>query len=142
MPAPDPIKVEGLREFRKRLRKMNPEVAKGMRLASNAAAQIIVDKAKPKVPIGPGKGGHAVSSIKVASTARAARISAGGKKFPYYAWLDFGGGVGPLKRSRRPFLKSGRYIWAAFEEERDRVEKEMADQLTALAQRAGMEVND
>lgn len=139
MAAPDPIKIEGLREFMLGLRKIDGALPKGLKEASNKAALIVVNEAKPRVPVGPGKGGHASKSIKVASTAKAARISAGGKKFPYYAWLDFGGRVGPNKSVRRPFIKAGRYIWAAFDDKRADVERTLAEELEALARRAGMD---
>lgn len=139
--APETIRVEGLREFRRNLKRANRDAPKGIRVASNKAAQIIVDEAKPRVPIGPGKGGHAASSIKAASTASAARVSAGGKRFPYYAWLDFGGRVGRNRSVKRPFLKSGRYIWAAYEDKREEIEAVLAEELKAVARGAGMEVS-
>ncbi len=141
MAQPEPIKIEGLRELRKRLRKATGYAPIGLKVAGNKAAQIVVDEAKPRVPIGPGKGGHARDSIKAASTQGAARVSAGGKKFPYYPWLDFGGTVGPGKRSRRPFLKEGRYIWAAFADKRDEIEQVLADEMANVASEAGFEVS-
>lgn len=133
MPLIEPIKVEGLREFNRGLRALNADAPKGLRLAGNEAARIVVAAAKPRVPIGPGKGGHAASSLKAASTRTAARVSAGGKKYPYYPWLDFGGRVGPAKSVRRPFLKQGRYIWAAFDDHRAEVEQTLRDQLAKVA---------
>ena len=140
MTGPEPIKIEGLREFRRNLRNLDSNLPKGLRLAGNAAAKIVVDTAKPRVPVGPGQGGHASSSIKVASTATAARVSAGGKRYPYFPWLDFGGRVGPKKKSLRPFLKKGRYIWSAYDDERDQIEQTLLTELTDIARSAGMEV--
>ncbi|MEU7817058.1 hypothetical protein [Pseudonocardia sp. NPDC049154] len=139
--APNPIRVEGLREFNRNLRRMDKDLPKGLRLAGNEAAKIVVDEAKPRVPIGPGRGGHAASSIKAASTRTAARVSAGGKRFPYYPWLDFGGRVGPNKSVRRPFLKKGRYIWAAFDDRRDDVEQVLNTELVNVARSAGIGVD-
>lgn len=137
--APEPIKVEGLREFRRALKRATGEAPKGLRLAGNVAAKIVVDAAKPRVPTGPGKGGHASSSIKAASTQTAVRVSAGGKRYPYMPWLDFGGSVGPRKRSHRPFLKKGRYIWWAFDAHTDDVQQALIAELGGLARDAGMD---
>jgi hypothetical protein len=136
VPLIKPIKVEGLREFNRGLRALNADAPKGLRLAGNEAARIVVAAAKPRVPIGPGKGGHAAASLKAASTRTAARVSAGGKKYPYYPWLDFGGRVGPNKSVRRPFLKQGRYIWAAFDDHRAEVERTLREELAKVADSA------
>jgi hypothetical protein len=137
----EPIRIEGLREFSRGLRRIGSDHAKGLRLAGNKAAQIVVDTAKPRVPIGPGKGGHAASSVKAASTRTAARVSGGGKKFPYYPWLDFGGRVGPNNSIHRPFLKQGRYIWKSYADRRDRVEEVLREELVRVARGAGFELD-
>lgn len=135
-----PIRVEGLREFSRALKKVDNEAPKQLRLAGNRAAQIVVNEAKPRVPIGPGIKGHAVSSIKASSTRTAARVSGGGKRFPYYPWLDFGGRVGPKRSVKRPFLKQGRYIWAAFADKRDEIEETLEDAIIDVARNVGLEV--
>lgn len=135
-----PIRVEGLREFSRALKRVDNEAPKQLRLAGNRAAQIVVDEAKPRVPIGPGVKGHAVSSIKASSTRTAARVSGGGKRFPYYPWLDFGGRVGPKRSVKRPFLKEGRYIWAAFADKRDEIEDVLQDAIVDVARNVGLEV--
>lgn len=134
------IRVSGLKEFNRVLRRIDSDAPKGLRLAGNSAAQIVVDEAKPRVPLGPGRGGHARSSIRAASTRTAARVREGGKKFPYMPWLDFGGSVGRRDSVKRPFIKSGRYIWAAFADERDRVEGVLRDELADVARGAGTKV--
>lgn len=136
----DLITIAGLREFNRSLRRVDSELPKGLKAAGNAAAQIVVGAARPLVPLGPARGGHARDSIKVASTRTAARVSAGGKRWPYYAWLDFGGRVGPGKSVQRPFLKSGRYIWKAFDDHREEIQGVLQRELADLARRAGLDV--
>lgn len=133
------IRVTGLRELNKSLRSLSADAPKSLRLAGNDAADLIVKTARPKVPTGPGKGGHAASSIKAASTRTAARVKAGGTKYPYFPWLDFGGRVGRRKRTVRPFLKSGRYVWKAYGEQRDKVAQNLADGLERVIVDAGLE---
>lgn len=133
------IRIRGLREFRSNLRRLDRNAPKGLRLAGNKAASLVVEEARPRVPIGPGKGGHAKSSLRAASTQSAARVRGGGKRFPYYPWLDFGGRVGPKKSIKRPFHKDGRYIWRAFADNRARVQHELRDALVAVARSSGVE---
>lgn len=139
--AIDPIKIDGLAEFTRNLKKLDKDLPKAVRLAANEAADLIVTQARPRVPSGPGRGGHAKSSVKAKSTRTAARVSGGGKKFPYYAWLDFGGRVGRNRSVRRPFLKEGRYIWKAFADNRGKVEETLAEALVEVARSAGVEVD-
>jgi hypothetical protein len=132
------IEVRGLREFRTKLRALDRKLPRGLRVAGNQAADIVVRHAKPKVPIGPGNKGHAMSSIRASSTQSAARVSGGGKRFPYYPWLDFGGRVGRNRSVHRPFIQKGRYIWAAFADNRVQVRDELDDALRHVAREAGL----
>lgn len=131
------IRITGLREFNRTLRRIDKDAPKGLRLAGNKAADIVVTAAQPRVPLGPGRGGHAKSSIKAASTRTAARVREGGKRFPYMPWLDFGGRVGRNRSVYRPFIKRGRYVWAAFDDNRDRVEGVLRGELADIARKSG-----
>lgn len=137
----DPIRIEGLKEFQQALKTVSADLPKGLRIAANSAAELIVKEAQPKVPTGPEKGGHAASSIKAASTRTAARVQGGGKKYPYYPWLDFGGGVGPHKRNVRPFLRRGRYIWKSYAENQEKVQDQLSSALIQVANDAGLGVS-
>ena len=137
------VKIRGLKEFRRGLKQMDASLPKGIRKAGNKAAEIVVTTAKPRVPIGPGRGGHAVSSIKKASTQTSVRVSEGSARFPYMPWLDFGGTINKhtATPTKRPFMKTGRYIWAAFAENRQQVIDTYQDELAALAREAGVDVS-
>jgi hypothetical protein len=134
----DAIKVQGLKEFSRSLKRLDSNLPKALRLAGNDAAQLVVQDARPLVPIGPGKGGHAASSVKAASTRTAARVQGGGKKYPYYPWLDFGGGVGPGKKSKRPYYKTGRFIWKSYADNQERVASKLVDALQRIIVDAGL----
>jgi len=118
----DPIRITGLADFSRRLRKMDADLPKALRIALNDAAGIVVDEAKPTIPR---RTGRARASVKTSSTRTLARVTAGGRKAPYYPWLDFGGRVGPNASVRRPFLKDGRYLYKGYFVKR----KEFADRL-------------
>lgn len=135
------IKVTGLREFRRSLKTLDASLPKGVRTAGNKAAEIVVAAAKPRVPVGPGRGGHASSSIRKASTQSAVRVAEGGARFPYMPWLDFGGTINKHTGTptTRPFIRKGRYIWAAFADHHERVLDTYQDELKNLARSAGLD---
>lgn len=132
------IRIAGLREFRRDLRKLDKSLPKGLRTAGNTAADLIVAKAKPRIPTGPAKGGHAKTSLRAASTNSAARVAFGGKRFPYAPWLDFGGRVGRRHQTQRPFLKEGRYVWKTYGENKREITRVLRDELSDLARAAGL----
>lgn len=134
-----PIRIEGLAEFQRRLRAMDRDLPKALRLAQNEAGQLVVDVAKPRVPQ---RSGAAAASIRVASTRTETRVRGGGAKVPYYAWLDFGGSVGRGKATKRAFYKSGRYLWAAFAElnQEGRIQAVLSMALGRIADEAGIEM--
>jgi hypothetical protein len=130
------IQIEGLRELAGALRRLGTGAHKAMRLAGNEAADIVVQDARGRVPT---KTGAARASIKTRSTQSAVRISSGGKRAPYFPWLDYGGRVGPNKSVKRPFIADGRYIYPAFGANRRRVEDTYRAAILRIAADAGLE---
>lgn len=137
MAAVDPIKIEGLAEFNRDLRKLDKELPKALRLAHNEAAQLIVDYAKPRVPR---KTGRAAGTIKAKSTRTESRVQGGSKRVSYYPWLDFGGRVGPKRSVHRPFIKQGRYLYPALGANYDKFTALLEAKLIDVARSAGVEV--
>lgn len=133
----EPIKITGLREFNRNLRKINAELPKGLRDAHNEAAQLVVDWAVPKIPK---RSGRAARSVRVASTRTESRIRGGGRRVPYYPWLDFGGKVGVNKSVSRPFHSDGRYIYPGLAAERDRIYEVLVRRLVGIVEGAGIGV--
>jgi hypothetical protein len=131
------IKIEGLREFRAGLKRMDKDLPKGIRLALNSVVDIVVDDARPRIPRVTGK---AANSLKSQSTQSAARIKAGGSRAPYFPWLDFGGKTGPGRSVERPFYKKGRYVWLSFADKRTEVTKALEGALSDVARGAGLDV--
>jgi hypothetical protein len=131
----NPIKIEGLAEFNRSLRKLDSNLPKALRLANNDAAGIVSGAAKPKVRR---RSGRAQSSVKTRSTRTEARVSGGSKRVPYYAWLDFGGRVGRKNSVKRPFITSGRYLYPAYAKNRGRVLDRLVDRLREVCREAGI----
>jgi hypothetical protein len=142
MPANSPlgsrIEIKGLKEFQRSLRRMDSDLPKQLRLALNQASQLVVDKARPDIPR---RSGAAAASLKVRSSQREARVAAGGRKAPYYPWLDFGGKVGRNNSVERPFYKEGRYIYPSLRHNRSQIQDVLKSALRDLAHDAGLAVD-
>jgi hypothetical protein len=132
------IKVTGLAEFNRNLKRLDAEVPKALRVALSGAAEIVLDYARPRVAR---RSGRAAGSLRAASTRNAVRVKAGGRRAPYYPWLDFGGRVGRRKSVKRAFLKEGRYIFPALDAKRGQFEAALAGALLGAADSAGLEVS-
>lgn len=117
---------------------MDRGLPKGVRVALNDVANILVDAARPKIPQ---QTGAAAASLKAQSTQSAARVSMGGSKAPYMPWLDFGGRVGRKKSVLRPFYGDGRYVYPTLAEQRSNIEAAMIKALSQLAETNGIEVD-
>lgn len=138
MPGKARVEVEGLKQFTKSLRAMDRELPKGVRIALNQCSDFLIDKARPLIPR---RTGAAQASLKARSSQTAVRIAAGGRKAPYYPWLDYGGKVGRDDSVVRPFFKEGRYLYPTLRKNRDQFTKIMQKALVGVAESAGLDVN-
>lgn len=131
------IGIGGIRDFQRQLRQMDTDLPKQMRVTLNGSAEIVVRHARPKIPT---RSGAAAASLKVRSSQREARVAAGGRRAPYYPWLDFGGRVGPNDSVARPFYTEGRYVYPTVRERQTEIQETMAAGLAELAAGAGLAV--
>lgn len=134
------IEIQGLNEFRKKLRAMDKELPKALRLAFNAAADLVVQGAKPKVPT---RSGKAKGSIRARSTQTSAKVMGGGKRVPYYPWLDFGGRVGYGGKIKRKFTKDGRYIYPVYKKASNsgKIQELLVEGLIQVGKEAGLDIS-
>jgi hypothetical protein len=133
----DAVRVTGLREFNRAIKRLDATAPKALRLALNDVADVVVRHARPLVPR---RTGRAAASLRARSTRSKVRVAAGGKRAPYYPWLDFGGRVGRRKATKRAFLKEGRYLYRSYFENQDEFVDVLADRLRGTADRAGLRV--
>lgn len=109
------IAVGGLAEFGRRLDTAEQASARQMDLLVDRTAHLARDEARRRVPRGPS--GAARASLRVVEGVGTAQLVGGGRRAPYYGWLDFGGFAGrsrPGRRgARRPYRRGGRYIFPA-----------------------------
>jgi hypothetical protein len=136
----EPIKIEGLDEFRRNLKRIDSALPKGIRLAGNEAAGIVVDWARPRIPLG--KTGRTRRSLRATSTQSASKVTGGGARVPWYGWLDFGGRVGRKRSVVRPFLPNGRYIYRGYQLHKDDIRQAYEDALVRLVEESGVSVDE
>ncbi len=133
------VKITGLKEFQEAVRKLGYEAAKDIAEAVGAeASSLVVTRVKPKIPLGPGLGGHARNSVKAVKKGILYEVQAGGPNFPYYPWLDFGGRVGKKQSVRRRFIKEGRYVWSTMNDLQPEIQEIMVKYLTDTLREAGL----
>lgn len=132
------IGIDGLAEFNRGLRGLDKEAPKQLRIALNGAAELLAGHVRPKVPA---ITGAARASIKARSTRTSARLSVGGRKAPYFPWLDFGGRTGVNRSVERAFYTDGRYVFVTLKEIRPQIEQALKDGLTQVARDAGLAVD-
>lgn len=133
------VKVEGLAEFSRGLRQLDTEAPKQLRIALNGSAQLLIDRAVPKVP---SVSGAARRSFKAKSTRTSARVAIGGKLAPYMPWLDFGGqGRITGRPAAREFIKEGRYTFVALREIGPDITADLNTRIRAVATNAGLDVD-
>lgn len=135
----EPITIVGLKEFSRNLRKIDNDLPKVLRVALNQGSDLVIGKARPDIPT---LSGRAARSLRKSSTRTAVRVTGGGKRAAYYPWLDFGGRVGKRRSVARPFLKDGRYLYAAYYELRNSgaLQEVLTDALLDVVRQAGVEV--
>jgi len=134
----DAIAITGLNQFVRNLKSLDREVPKALRVAFNAAADVVVQDARAGVP---SRSGKARGSVQARSTQTASRVVGGGNRAPYYPWLDFGGKVGRKRSVNRPFIKYGRYIYNSWFDNQPRYVKLLEAALLDAAMSAGVEVD-
>lgn len=116
------VQVEGLREFRSAIRKVDSDLPKDMRRAMrHDVADPVARRVRSRVPVGPGRGGHWRDIIRGGATQRNAYVQWGRAKVPYAGWVEFGGQLpskasGRPARVRRPTVKDGRFVYPTVRE--------------------------
>ncbi len=137
------VRVEGLREVDRTLRKMDSEMAAGLRSESKDIAEVVARDARTRVPVVSGK---AQGSIKAGAQGKGAYVQGGKKAVPYYGWLDFGSrnpisgrprSVGPWARSGKGPHR-GRFIYAALTANRGEVERRTKRTVKVAKKKAGL----
>jgi hypothetical protein len=137
------IKVVGLRELRRDLKKIDPQLQKQLSNVTKKAAARVVEDTKSRVPV---VDGTARKSIRATSSGARAFIVGGKKSVPYFGWLDFGSRTprSGLRRTTGPWHlsgkgpKGGRYIYPAIAKNLTSFQKDLAKAIKEVKRKAGL----
>lgn len=140
----EPIKIEGLIQFQTALKAIETGAQKELKDVLNKGAKIVADDAQRRANR---DSSRAANSIKAASQQRAAIVKGGGtNRAVMYGFLDFGGSVGRghqrgpnMGAIKRPFKVKGRYIYPAFDANRDEIHDVLNDGFIDLMSKHGLE---
>lgn len=133
------VTVQGLNQFTRSLRKLDADAPKELKVELQGIADLLITRTKRDIPK---RTGNAANSLKARSTQRAVRVGVGGRKAPYYPWLDFGGRTGINESVVRPFYTEGRYLYPNLRKLRPVIEYRLQESLRRVATNAGMEVSN
>lgn len=128
---PEQVRVEGLRELQRDLRRVDTGLPRELRQAGLAAAEVVAQQARVLVPV---RSGRLQRTIKARAQQRGASVKAGtAKTVPYAGVTEFGGAVpagsGTAHHTPRPFM------YPALEQSRDRAIDRYTDAVRALISR-------
>ena len=134
------VEIRGLREFRAQLRRLGASTPETVRRSSRRAAGMVIDHAKPRIPIGPARNGHVRDTLRAVASGGGVYVRAGDESHRYYGFIDFGGRVGIRRSVHREYIKGGRYIYPAYSAVFPRIEQVLDDELRDAVRGAGLEV--
>jgi hypothetical protein len=133
----DTVRLTGLDELRKELKKLDGEWIGELKAANyEIAADIVVPTAKSKAS-GTRAGSAVVSSIRAARAAKSATVSLGGARVPWAAGWEFGA----LKYKQFPRWKgngdgAGYFLWPTIRERRSEIIERYMTLLEKITSRA------
>lgn len=130
------VQVTGLADLQKALRQVDKDLPKELAGGLAEVSQIVVDEARPHIPV---RSGKAAGSMKIRKQQRGASIALGGNAAPYMPWLEFGGTVGKSNSIKRPFVHAGRYTYPALRRKDAEVKAKLDEVLERMAKAAGFE---
>lgn len=133
------IHVEGLKELRRALGQIDPQLQKNLRGRLKSIGDKVAERARQMMPK---RSGRAASSVKSGVSGNTAYVQTGKKTVPYAAWLDFGGTLRPSGGRRgtqhRQVIPGGRYLYPAIEQMRSQTEREALEAFEETARELGL----
>ena len=115
------VKVEGAKELRKAFKQAgDKDLLNALKTANKSAAELVVEKALPSVPV---KTGRLKASVRSTATQRQGAVRAGKAGVPYAAAVHWGRKVGnvgspPGNRKARNPIQARPFLWNAAQRSR------------------------
>jgi hypothetical protein len=129
------IQVNGLAAFQRELRRI--DLAKDLRLANLAAAELVAGKARSRAAGLGGVAAKTAPSIKAAAEQRRAKVTLGGPRFPFAMGAEFGGQGRPTTQQFQPHRgRTGYALYPTIRDTREEFIEVMARSLDELMRRA------
>jgi hypothetical protein len=134
------VRVQGLAELRRELRRISTELAGELRRFNLRAAQLVRDEYRHRAPHGPHQGGGNV--VPVAQSARAtasqarAQVVIGGPRSPHAPPLEFGGTLRRHHSAARTTVHAQPALYPAIAATSDELVDVAAEEIDRLTRRA------
>jgi phage gpG-like protein len=130
VPTPDAaVRVDGLAQLRRDLRKMQPDTLKEVRGVLKHSAEIVAATARARAPR---RTGRLAASIRATTAGNRAVVRS---PLPYAAVHEFGGTIRPRGAPIR--IRRSEMVTGALERNRDRIANALLDGLDDVARRHG-----
>jgi len=116
---PDPIRVEGLKEFNRELRKIDRDFPKQVRLVNLRIATQVANEARAGAQSLGGVAAKAAPSIKALAQQARAQVKLGSDRYPYALGAEFGsaGKYPQFKAWRGSGQSAGYFLYPAIRHE-------------------------
>ena len=108
----DVVRVEGLADLQRELRKLDSKLPRELRQANLKAAELVATAARSKASSLGGVAAKTAPSIKAAAEQRRSKVTIGGPKYPFAMGAEFGGQGRPTTMQFKPW--SGRDSGAGY----------------------------
>lgn len=119
------VHIEGAREMRRAFKEMGPDATKALKDLQKRVADIVVQAALPKVPVG--RTGKLKGSVRALGAQSSARAKAGTKRVNYAAVIHWG----------RSGVQGVPYLFDAAEAKRDEASKVFLEGIEEIVKEHG-----
>lgn len=108
------IRVEGLAELQRELRKIDSKLPRELRVANKDAAEVVARAARARAVAQGSTAAKTAPSIKAAAEQRRSKVTLGGARYPFAWGAEFGGQGRPTTMQFRPHRgRDGYFLYPA-----------------------------
>lgn len=119
------VRVDGLKELRRALGRIDPSLQKTLRGRLKTIGDKVAGQVRARMPR---RSGRAAGSVKSGVSGNSAYVQGGRKAVPYVGWLEYGGVLKPIGGRRntisRPVARRGRYMYPVIDEMRPEITRD------------------
>lgn len=131
------VRVEGLADFQRELRRLDSKLPRELTAANRAAAEMVAERARSRARGLGSVAAKSAPSIKAAAEQRRSKINLGDNRHPFALGAEFGGRRRPTTQQFEPWTgKTGRFFYPTIRDTEDEfmaVYERAIDQLARAA---------